>query len=81
MGYLGAGRLGEKSGRLGDFARNKEGDGRLGSKIGEVARQLRKYAGAPIWEQGDWPKISGRLGDSDPHIEGLYNKQDRYITG
>ena len=51
MGYLGDGRLGEKSGRFGRLYKNEVGDGRFKSKMG--AGKLRKYAGAPIWEQGD----------------------------
>ena len=46
----------KKVGDLGDWARNKVEDGRFGSKMGAGAAKLREYAGAPIWEQGDWPK-------------------------
>ena len=55
MGYLGDGRLGEKSGRFGRLCKNEVGDGRFKSKMGAGAGKLWKYAGAPIWEQGDWP--------------------------
>ena len=48
-------------GDLGDWARNKVGDERLGSEMGVGAGKLRKCAGASIWEQGDWPEISGRF--------------------
>ena len=59
---------------LGDWARDKVGEGRLGSKMGAGAVKLRKYARAPICEKEDLSYISGRLGDSDTPlpIEGLF---------
>ena len=54
----------KKVGDLGDWATNKVGDGRFGSKIGAGTGRLGKYALVAC-------KIgrnkSGRLGDSDLH--------------
>ena len=40
MGYLGYGRLGKKSGRLGRLCKNEVGDGRFKSKMGTGAGKL-----------------------------------------
>ena len=42
------------------------------------AGKLGKYAGAPIWEQGDWPKKVGDWEIQTPH-RGL-PLQDMYCT-
>ena len=70
MGYLGDEDWTKKVGDLGDWATNKVGDRRFGSKMEAGTGILGKYAlGA-----GRLTEKSGRLGDSDlPPIEGLNN--------
>ena len=52
MGYLGDGRLGLN---LGELTLNILGDWRLTWSGSKEMREIGKYTGAPIWEQGDWP--------------------------
>ena len=67
MGYLG-----DWTKKVGDWATNKVGDGRFGSKMGAGTGRMGKY-----WEQGDWPKkwVIGRF---RPPIEGLLTRVTKF---